>query len=111
MPISTEKIRDDFDALVASFSDLAITAVIDGESITSGVMSQIDKLTNELLDEGSSNETERWLRFKYDDLTFVPIANDSTATIDSVVYTITEVIVDAVKATTRVKLEDEYADL
>ncbi len=111
MPITVQKIQDDFDALIAKFSGMAVTAVIDGETITSAVMSQMASNTNELLDEGESNEVGTWLRFKYTDLTTEPTPNDSTATIDSITYTIVEVVVDSVKATMRCRLEDEYADI
>ena len=109
--ITKEKIRDDLAACIAKFQGMRITVIIDGETITSAVMQQSQKKTNELLDEGESNEVERWVRFNHDDLTTVPTPNESTCTISSVVYTITEVVEDSVQATMRVKLEDEYADL
>lgn len=110
MTISLQKIQDDMAACIAKFAGMAITAIIDGETITSAVMQQSQKKTNELLDEGESNEVERWVRFNHDDLTAVPTPNESTCTISSVVYTITEVVEDSVKATMRVKLADQYAD-
>ena len=111
MAISVQKIRDDFEAGIAKFAGMAITATVGVDVITSAVMSQKQKKTNELLDEGESNEIERWLRFKYDDVTTVPVPNDTICTISAVDYLITEVMVDSVNATIRIKIEDEFADL
>lgn len=107
---TVQQIQDAFDSLVSKFPGMAVTAVIDGET-TTAVMSQMATSTNELLDEGESNEIGTWLRFKYTDLTTEPTPNDSTATIDSTTYSIVEVVTDSVKATMRVRLEDRYADI
>lgn len=109
--IKIEDIRNDLQQFITLFEGMAITVDIDGEIIDTAVMSQKETAQGGLIDEGFNNQFEKWIRFNYDDISNEPIPNESIATIDTVEYVITEVVVDSVKATMRCKLQEDGVDL
>lgn len=108
--ISKAKRLADFKAFGAKIEGLVVTGDIDGETVTGNLWTAV-KETGALLAEGESIESERFIRFPYDEVSTVPTPNASIFTYDNIEYTIVDVTVDTGKVTIKCKLEEQYANI